>query len=79
LKRKRFIGKRINTIDEFLLFRDSARISKELRDAQQETVDEITNEPVEIDETLNVPNYRYQIVNSCLSSVGDYRIDYRMY
>ncbi len=79
LKSKRFLGKSINIIDEFLLFRDRARIIKELFNAQQATVDEIINEQVEIDEILNVSNYRYQIVNSCLSSVGDYQIDYRMY
>ncbi len=79
LKSKRFLGKSINIIDEFLLFRDRATIIKELFDAQQTTVDEIINEPVEIDEISNVPNYRYQIVNSRLSSVGDYQIDYRMY
>ncbi|CAF0741841.1 unnamed protein product [Adineta steineri] len=53
---------------------DAIRI-RNLSIAQQTTIGGVYDESTENNETVNVSDYRYQIVNSYLSKNGDYQID----
>jgi hypothetical protein len=52
---------------------------KDLSDAQQTITDEINDDQVENDKGLVIADYRYQIVNSCLPTNGNYQIENCMY
>ena len=53
---------------------------KALLNAQQELcINETDNESIVNNETLIIVEDRYQIINSCLPTNGDYQIENRMY